>query len=455
MTTIELDIERLDALRAGFSGELLLPEDDGYDEARRVHNGLIDKHPALIARCHGTADVTDALGLARASGLEVSVRGGGHNVAGRAVTNGGVMIDLSPMRGIHVDPAAQTVRAQGGVLWRELNREAAVHGLAVTGGVISTTGIAGLTLGGGIGWLMPKYGIAIDNLLSVDIVTAAGEAITASANAHPDLFWALRGGGGNFGVATSFEYRLHPVRQVVGGLVAHPLSNARDLLRFVREYVKNIPDELMVAAGLVNAPDGSGFKLGAVIVCHCGTEESANIDLKPLLEFGEPVMVEIGPMPYPIMNTILDAGYPKGALNYWKSTFFADLDDDVIDILVDSFAAVPSSMGGMIFEHFHGAVTRIPETATAWPLRHEGYNLVITSEWLDPTATEENIAWTRELYAKLEPHAAGRRYVNYLDADDADDAVRAAYGPNYDRLVEVKRQYDPDNVFHLNHNIAP
>ena len=454
-TIIGLDVERLDALRVGFSGELLLPEDDGYDEARRVHNGLVDKHPALIARCHGTADVADALALARASAVEVSVRGGGHNVAGRAVTNGGVMIDLSPMKGIHVERAAQTVRAQGGVLWGELNREAAVHGLAVTGGVISTTGIAGLTLGGGIGWLMPKYGVAIDNLLSVDVVTAAGEAITASTHAHPDLFWALRGGGGNFGIATSFEYRLHPLRQVVGGLVAHPLPKARDLLRFVREYVKNIPDELMVAAGLVNAPDGSGFKLGAVIVCHCGTEEQAKVDLRPLLEFGEPAMVEIGPMPYPAMNTMLDAGYPKGALNYWKSNFFADLADDVIDILVDSFAAAPSPMGGMIFEHFHGAVTRIPETETAWPLRQEGYNLVITSEWLDPATTEENIAWTRELYAKLEPHAVGRRYVNYLDADDADDAIRAAYGPNYDRLVEVKRRYDPDNVFHLNHNIQP
>ena len=205
----------------------------------------------------------------------------------------------------------------------------------------------------------------------------------------------------------------------------------------------------------VASADGSGFKLGAVIVCHCGTEEQANVDLRPLLEFGEPAMVEIGPMPYPAMNTMLDAGYPKGALNYWKSNFFADLADDVIDILVDSFAAAPSPMGGMIFEHFHGAVTRIPETETAWPLRQEGYNLVITSEWLDPATTEENIAWTRELYAKLEPHAVGRRYVNYLDADDADDAIRAAYGPNYDRLVEVKRRYDPDNVFHLNHNIQP
>ena len=453
-TTVGLDSERLDAVRAGFTGELLQPDDDGYDEARRIHNGLIDRRPTLIARCHGTADVADAIGLARETGLEICIRGGGHNVAGRAVVDGALMIDLSPMRGIHVDPAAQTVRAQGGVLWGELNREAAVHGLAVTGGVISTTGIAALTLGGGIGGLMPKCGVAIDNLVSVDLVTAEGEAITASAESHPDLFWALRGGGGNFGVATSFEYRLHPLRQVVGGLIAHPLSATGDLLRFVREFAKDLPDELMIVAGLVHAPDGSGLKLGAVVVCHCGSEEQANADLKPLLEFGEPLMTQVGPMPYPVVNTILDAGYPKGALNYWKSTFFNELSDEVIDILVGNFAAAPSPMGGLIFEHFHGAVTRVADTDTPWPHRHEGYNLVITAEWLDPDTTDANIAWTRSLFAELEPHSVGRRYVNYLDDDDS-DAVRAAYGPNYDRLVDVKRRYDPGNVFHHNFNIPP
>ena len=286
-----LNVERVDGLRAAFSGLVLLPGDDGYEEARRVHNGLIDRHPALIARCIGTADVADAIRFARESGLEITVRGGGHNVAGRAVADDAVMIDLSLMRGMYVDEDARTVRAQGGVLWGELNRETAVHGLAVTGGVISTTGIAGLTLGGGLGWLMTKYGLAIDNLLSVDLVTAGGEAITASTSEHPDLFWALRGGGGNFGVATSFEYRLHPVRTVVGGIVAHPFPAARDLLRFAREFAQELPDELMIVAGLVHAPDGSGMKLAAVIVCHCGTEEQANADLKPLLEFGEPAMV--------------------------------------------------------------------------------------------------------------------------------------------------------------------
>ena len=453
-TTVGLDSERLDAVRAGFTGDFLQPDDDGYDEARRIHNGLIDRRPALIARCHGTADVADAVRLARETGLEICVRGGGHTAAGRAVVDGALMIDRSPMRGIHVDPVAQTVRAQGGVLWGVLNREAAVHGLAVTGGIVSTTGIAGLTLGGGIGWLMPKFGVAIDNLISVDLVTAEGEAITASAESHPDLFWALRGGGGNFGVATSFEYRLHPLRQIVGGLVAYPLPVGGDVLRFVRDFTRDLPDELMVGAGLVTAPDGSGLKLAAVIVCHCGSEEQANADLKPLLEFGEPVMTHIGPMPYAVINTILDAGYPRGALNYWKSTFVSDLTDEVIDILQESFASYPSHMGGLFFEHFHGAVTRVGETDTAWPHRQEGFNLIVTAEWIDPAATDENVAWTRSLYERLEPHAANRRYVNYLDDDDT-DAVRSAYGPNYDRLVEVKRLYDPGNVFHHNFNIPP
>ena len=453
-TVTAIDPELVEALRATVSGQVILPGEEGYDEARRVHNGLIDRHPAVIVCCQGTADVVDAIGFARDAGLEMCVRGGGHNVAGRAVIDGALMIDLSRLKGIRVDPDTARVHAQGGVLWGELNRETALHGLAVTGGVISTTGIAGLTLGGGIGWLMPKLGVAIDNLVSVELATADGAVITASPDSHPDLFWALRGGGGNFGVATSFEYRLHPLRQIVGGLIAHPLAAACDLLRFVRDFTRDAPDELMVAAGVVNAPDGSGLKLGAVVLCHCGTEEQANADLKPLLDFGQPAMVHVGPMPYPAMNTILDDGYPKGALNYWKSSFFNELSDEVIDILVESFETQPSAMGGAIFEHFHGAVTRVGEADTAWPHRHEGFNLVILNEWLDPARTDANIAWSRSLYARLEPHAAGRRYVNYLDEDDF-DAVAAAYGPNLARLAEVKRRYDPENVFHHNLNIQP
>jgi FAD/FMN-containing dehydrogenase len=439
----------------GFEGELLTAGDDGYNDARMVHNGLIDKHPALIARCRGTADIAAAIRHAREQGLEIAVRGGGHNVAGRATTEGGVMIDLSLIRGVEVDPATLTVRAGGGVTWGELNDATHRHGLATTGGVISTTGIAGLTLGGGIGWLMAKFGLSVDNLLQVELVTADGRVITASGDEESDLFWGLRGGGGNFGVAASFTYRLHPLTDVIGGLIAHPLEAARDVLRFYRDVTTSLSDDLTIFAGLVHAPDGSGVPLAALVVCHTGPAEQAEADLAPIIGFGSPAMVQVGPMPYPVINTLLDGGYPKGALNYWKSSFLAGLADGLFDTLVDRFADCPSPMSAMVLEHFHGAVTRVGVTDTAVPHRDPGYDLVITSEWMDPMATDENIAWTRELYSAIEPHQVARRYVNYLGDDEPIDAVRAAYGPNYDRLVQVKRRYDPDNVFHLNQNIPP
>ncbi len=453
-TLVDFDAERYEALTASFAGVLVQPADDAYDEVRKVHNGLVDRRPVIVARCRSASDVAEAVRFARGEGLEICVRGGGHNVAGRAVVDGALMIDLSLMKGTVVDPAARTIRAEAGVLWGEFNAAAAEHGLAVTGGVVSTTGIAGLTLGGGIGWLMPKLGATVDNLLAIDVVTADGKALHASADEHPDLFWALRGGGGNFGVATSFEYRLHPVQQIVGGLIAFPLPAAAELLRFVREFSRNAPDELMLATGLVTAPDGSGSKLGAVILCHCGTEEQANADLEPLLEYGEPVVSQVGPMPYPVMNTLIDDGYPKGALNYWKSGFFTDLTDEVIDSAVESFADYPSNMGGLVWEHFHGAVTRVGVTDTSWPHRHDGFNLIVLAEWMDPALTDHCIAWTRSTYAKLEPHMKGAVYVNYLDHDDT-AAIGSAYGPNYERLAKIKRQYDPDNVFRHNQNIRP
>jgi len=448
-----LDTDRLQELSGAFSGTILEPDHDRYDEARRVHNGLIDKRPALIARCRGTADVVDAVVFARQSGLEISVRGGGHSVAGQAVTDGGLMIDLAEMKGIHVDPDARTLRAQGGVTWAELNREAALHGLATTGGVVSTTGIAGLTLGGGLGWLNGVHGLAVDNLLSVELVTAAGEVLTVSESSDPDLFWALRGGGGNFGVATWFEYRLHPLREVFGGLIVHPLDAAHDVLQAFRDLP--LPDELWVVAGLVHAPDGSGAKMSALVVCHAGAVEQAERDLEPLLKLGSPVMVEVGPMPYPVVNTFFDEAYPPGALNYWKSTFLGELSDAAIDELVARFAAAGSPMSAIVVERFHGAVCRVGVSETAVPHREPGFNLGIFAEWLDPETTEENIAWARETYAAMEPHRTARRYVNYLSADDVGDAVKDAYGPNYERLLEMKRRYDPDNVFHLNHNIDP
>jgi FAD/FMN-containing dehydrogenase len=447
-------IEVPDELAASFSGELLVADSPGYEEARRVHNGLIDKRPGLVARCSNTADVRDAVNLGRQLGVEISVRGGGHNVAGLATTTGGLMIDLAPMRGIHVDPAARRVRSQPGVTWNEYNRATNVFGLATTGGVISTTGIAGLTLGGGVGWLMGKYGMAIDNLESAEVVLADGSVVTASDAADADLFWALRGGGGNFGVVTSFEYRAHPVDTILGGIAAHPLSASAEFFDFYRQFTKNLPDELTSFAGLVHAPDGSGMKIIANPVCHCGDLKQAESDLKPVREFGPPLLDLIGPMPYPVINTLLDGGFPKGALNYWKSAFFTELSDAAVRTMVDAFESAPSQMSGMVIEHFHGAVTRVAPTATAFPHRQPGYNLALIGEWLDPAETETNIRWVRETFAALEPYMAPQVYVNYL-GDDETARTRDAYGPNYARLAELKRRYDPQNLFRLNQNIDP
>ena len=452
MTVVE---ERIGALATEFTGALLRPGDAGYDEARRIHNGLIDKRPAVIARCESAADVARAIGFAREVGLEISVRGGGHNVAGRACTDGGLMIDLAEMRAVDVDPERRTARAQGGANWNELNAATGEHGLAVTGGAISTTGIAGLTLGGGLGWLMGLYGLAADNLVSVELVTADGDVLDVTADSDPDLFWALRGGGGNFGVATTFEYRLHDVTMVTGGLVAHPFAAAGDMLRFYREFTRTVTDELTVFAALVHAPDGSGMKLAAMVVCHAGSPEQAEKDLAPLLEFGAPAMTQVGPMPYPVMNTLLDDGFPRGALNYWKSSFLRNLDDGYIEAAVEAYSTVPSPMSAILLEHYHGAVTRIPVADAAVPHRDEGFNLLVAAVWADPAATDENVAWARTTYDSVRPYLAERRWLNYLDDDDSGDAVRAAYGPNYDRLVDVKRRYDPENVFRLNHNIDP
>ena len=443
-----------DDVAASFGGRLLRPDDDGYDSARQIHNGMIDKRPALIARCQTTADVADAVNLARDAGAELAVRGGGHGVAGRAVTDGGLMIDLAPMQGIHVDPRGHTVRAQPGLTWRAFNRAAAVQGLATTGGVVSTTGIAGLTLGGGIGWLMGKYGLTVDNLLSAEVVTADGTVITASDDEHPDLFWALRGGGGNFGVVTSFEYRAHPLREVLAGPVLHPFSNARAALAFHREYTASVPDELTVGAALLHAPDGSGTKVAGLVPCHCGDPGTADADVKTMRAFGAPIADLVQPMPYPVVNTLLDGAFPKGALNYWKSGFLTDLSDAAIDVIVDAFARVPSTMTGIFLDHLHGAATRVDPTATAFPHREEAFSVLILSQWTDRADTEANIAWTRETFETLRPHLTDGRYTNFMSADDT-GFMRQGYGLNYDRLVKVKHAYDPDNLFRLNHNIQP
>ena len=434
---------------------LLKPGDAQYEEARRIHNGMIDKHPSVIARCTSTADVVDAVRLGREAGGEVAVRGGGHNVAGKAVTEGGVMIDLAPMRDIAVDPAMRTVRAQPGVTWAEFNDAAAAQGLATTGGQVSSTGIAGLTLGGGFGWLMGKHGLAIDNLISADVVTAAGEVLTASETDNEDLFWAIRGGGGNFGVATSFEFRVHPLDTVLGGILAHPLAAGPSVIDAFRGFTADAPDDLGVACGLVHAPDGSGNKIIALPLCHAGDDpQKAEDDIRAFRGFGPPVLDAVEVMPYPVVNTLLDGGFPKGALNYWKSAFLTNLSDDVIAIVLDAYKHVPSPMSAIIIEHLHGQATRVAPTATAYPWRETGYSVLVIAQWADPADTQTNVAWAQDLMQQMRPHLSERRYMNYMSADDA-GFVREAYGPNYDRLVELKRRYDPTNLFRLNQNIDP
>jgi len=453
-TTPAVDAAALQTLADGFAGRVLQSSDDDYEGARRVHNGLIDRRPAVIAECVETADVAAAVRFATANGLEIAVRGGGHNVAGRSVCEGGLMIDLSQMREVAIDAEAGTASAQGGALWSDVNTAAGRHGLAVTGGLISTTGVGGYTLGGGLGWLMSTQGLSCDNLIGAQLVTAAGEVLEVTDETHPDLMWALRGGGGNFGVATVLRYRLRHQPMVVGGLIAHPIDAARDLLRFYRDAVEGCPDELSAFAGLVHAPDGSGMKLAAMLVFHTDPDR-ADAELAPFLEFGSPVVTQVQPMPYPVMNSLLDEGYPKGALNYWLSSFTTGMSDALIDTVIQRFETVPSPMSAILFEHFHGQVTRIDPTATAVPHRSKGWNLLLPSEWIDPADTVKNVAWTKETYAAVSEHLATGRWLNYLGDDQEGEAIRAAYGPNYDRLLAVKRQYDPGNVFHLNHNIVP
>ena len=452
----ETSTDAIAELAKTFGGKLLQQGDAGYDEARKVHNGLIDKRPAVIACCRGSADIAGAVKLGSSLGLEIAVRGGGHNVAGKATVDGGLMIDLAAMTGIHVDASNRTLRAQGGCTWGDVNRESQIHGLAVTGGLISTTGVAGLTLGGGIGWLMSKHGLALDNLLSVEVVTAEGKIVNASAGENADLFWALRGGGGNFGIAASLQFKLHPVGPMVtGGLVVHPIAKARDMLRFFRDTARTLSDDMGLIGTLTHAPDGSGTPVAALAAAHCGSLAEGEAAVKPIKAFGPPIMDVLGPIPYSALNGMLDGGYPKGAHNYWKSSFLSELSDAAIDTMIDCFESCPTPMGALVLEHFHGAVCRIDPAATAFPHRSEGYNLLVLGQWTDHADNARCIAWVRETFEAMAPFRSAHRYINYLGDDEAQDDVASAYGANYRRLREVKSKYDPGNVFHLNQNIRP
>ena len=337
------------------------------------------------------------------------------------------------------------------MLWGEYNEATAVHGLATTGGVVSTTGLAGLTVGGGLGWLMGKYGLAVDNLLSAEVVTATGEVVRASADENEDLFWAIRGGGGNFGIVSSFEFRTHPMETVLGGLLAHPFAEASAVADLYRRTIKGAADEFRVDFGLVHGPDGS--KVAGLPVCHCGEPDQAEEDVAVLREL-PPAEDLVSRIPYPVMNTLLDPMFPRGALNYWKTAFFSELWDAAVQTMIDAVRRGTVTHGALVTETFHGQATRVAATATAVPHRDAGVNFLLVAQWMDPVETEANIAWARETFDALRPFMADRRYVNYMSADDA-ALIRQAYGSNYDRLVEIERRYDPNNVFHLNQNIEP
>ena len=448
-----LDEAAVKALQARLRGVLICPEDAGYEQARKVWNGMIDKWPALIARCTGVADVVHAVQFAHAHDLPVAIRCGSHNAAGHATCDGGLVIDLTPMKGIRVDPATRRVHAQGGVLWGELDRETQVYGLATTGGTVNDTGIAGLTLGGGIGWLMGKYGLACDNLVSADVVTANGDILTASAHEHPDLFWALRGGGGNFGIVTSFEYQLHPVGQLLGGMLIYPRSQARDILRYHRDFSQSAPDEVVSIAGLMTSPDGAPVL--AIPVCYNGPMEEGERVLAKLRNCGTSLVDDIGPKSYLNVQNMLDpAAFPHGVERYWKSSFLKNPSDDVLDIAVDYAARMASPMSMLLLYLVHGAASRVPAEATAFGLRDDLWNLDVIGQWATPAERDTHIKWVRECFNTLEPFSTGGVYVNHLGADEP-ERVRAAYGNNYERLMHVKQQYDPHNFFRLNQNIKP
>jgi FAD/FMN-containing dehydrogenase len=440
------------------------PEDQGYGEARSIWTGAADHRPAWVAACTGVGDVVAAVRIARERELRVSVRAGGHGVGGHALCDGGLVIDLSPMKGIRVDPATRTARAEAGVLWGELDRETQLFGLATVGGIVTHTGIAGLTLGGGIGWLMRKHGATVDNLLSADLVTAEGDFVTASEEDNPDLFWAIRGGGGNFGIVTSFEYRLHRVGPIVAaGPVFHSLKDAPQVLRFYREFIADAPDELttifelsVVAVSLKKQDNVHGTPIVMVGTCYAGSPEVGAEVLRPLKQFGRPIVDLIEPMPYTTLQSMFDPMVPHGWHRYWKSVELPPLTDDAIETLVAQASAQTSPRSYCIVFQLGGALGRVAEGETAFSQRGAAHNVNINAVWTeeDPDAAS-HIAWARDFFDALQPYASDRVYVNFL-GDEGAHRVRQAYGAdNYERLVEVKRAYDPTNVFRRNQNIAP
>jgi FAD/FMN-containing dehydrogenase len=460
----QVDNVLVKALQERFQGEIIRPSDPGYDAARTIWNRMIDRYPALIARCTHRDDVIQAVNFARDNDLLLSVRGGGHNVAGNAVCDNGLMIDLSLMKDIQADPLGRTATAQPGVVFGELDRATQPYGFAVPGGIVSLTGMAGLTLGGGFGWLTRKYGLTCDNLISAEVVTAAGELLTASAAENPDLFWGIRGGGGNFGIVTSFEFQLQPVGpNVVAGMILYPLEAAADTLRFYRDFTAVTPEELGTMAVFLLAPPAPFIPqelhrkpVLAIIVCHAGDVEQGQRVVQPLRDFGAPIFDGIQVKPFTAHNSALDAGQPSGMYYYWKSEYVTEIADDAIETLVTFAADMTSPYSRLAAFQLGGAVQRYDEGAMAVSHRNAEYVIAINTGWADPQDTEKQVQWTRDLWTAIRPFSSGGVYVNFLSADDGEDRVRAAYGAaKFERLARLKRKYDPYNLFQVNKNIKP
>ncbi|MCK1463133.1 FAD-binding oxidoreductase [Bradyrhizobium sp. 2] len=459
---IALGSETLDALRQTLRGNLCLAQEAGYDEARTIWNAMIDRHPGAVVRCRGTADIIRAVRFAREHGLLLAVRGGGHNIAGNAVCEGGLLIDLSPMRSVRIDPARRTARVEPGATLGEFDKEAQAFGLATPLGINSTTGVAGLTLGGGFGWLSRKFGLAADNLTSTDVVTAEGEFVQASATENSDLFWALRGGGGNFGVVSSFEFRLHPVGpMVMSGLIVHPLTRARELLAGYRQIASKAPDELTVWVVLRQAPplpflpaEIHGKEILVFAVCYAGEEADGQRALEPLRALGEPIADVIGMQPFAAWQTAFDPLLTPGAYNYWKSHNFLELSDGLLDSLVSYAAKLPTAECEIFIGQLGGATSRVALDATAFPHRDANFVMNVHTRWREPADERRSIEWARQLFAETAPHATGGVYVNFMPEDEI-DRVSSAYGANYARLAALKAKYDPGNLFRLNQNVQP
>ena len=442
----------VDELVASVRGQVLGPGDEGYDDHRKVFNAMIDRHPALIVRCASANDVVAGVNFARIHDLPLSVRGGGHSVAGSAVCEDGVMLDLSGMKDIQVDPQQQTAVAEPGLTLGEFDRATQAHGLATPLGIVSVTGIAGLTLGGGLGWLNGKHGLACDNLLAADVVTADGRLLRASQDENEDLYWGLRGGGGNFGVVTAFTYQLHPVQTVLAGPLTFSPERAREAMRFYHEFISDSPDELSTAGGL--GRDDQGNPVFSVTVCYCGPLDEGERVLEPLRFFDGVTEDGIGPLDYTALQTAPDEAFPDGRQHYWKSGYLWDLPDDAIETLLDFVARMPSPHSVVGMQAMSGAASRVDPAATAFAHRALQYDMLILSQWDDPADSPENIEWARSFFAAMEPFLHHGVYSNNL-GDEGEDRVRSAFGANYERLAALKARYDPANLFRNNQNIKP